>query len=183
LSNSAGDVQFNTVRPSVTFNLGKMSSPAPSDPIPVDRSDGTRPPVIVDASDVMDANAIDNSDEFEDETEKDLTAIGRGKKRYRGRPTSSVWKLFTNDLNPAKLKSAVCKHCKTLINHHKKGESAQVHLNRCLVFCRLMNGLNIEDRPIWYERNKKSISRRNLGKTLALPSASTMDQSSIRNYL
>jgi hypothetical protein len=45
-----------------------------------------------------------------------------------------------------------------------------------------MNGLNIEERPIWYECNKKSISRSHLGKTLALPSASTMDQSSIRNY-
>jgi hypothetical protein len=69
----------------------------------------------------MDANANENSDEFEDDAEKDLTAIGRGKKPYRGRSTSSVWELFTNDLNPAKLKSAVCKDCKTLINHHKNG--------------------------------------------------------------
>jgi hypothetical protein len=49
---------------SVTFNLGKMSSPAPSDHIPVDRNDGTRPPVNVDAAEVMDANANENSDEF-----------------------------------------------------------------------------------------------------------------------
>jgi hypothetical protein len=76
---------------SVKFNLGKMSSTAPSEPIPVDRNDGTRPPVNVDATEVMDANANENSDEFEDDAAKVLTAIGRGKKKYRGRPTSSVW--------------------------------------------------------------------------------------------
>jgi hypothetical protein len=108
---------------SVTFKLAKMSSPAPSDPIPVDRNDCTRPPVNVDAVEVMDANANENSDEFEDDAEKDLTAIGRGKKRYRGRPKSSVWELYANNLNPAKLKSAVCKHCKTLINHRKRARA------------------------------------------------------------
>jgi hypothetical protein len=65
---------------SVTFNLEKMATPAPSDLIPVDRNDGTRPPVNFDAAKVMNENANENSDEFDDDAEKDLTAIGRWKK-------------------------------------------------------------------------------------------------------
>jgi hypothetical protein len=163
-----------------------MSSPAPSDPVPIDRNEVSRPPADVDAAEMVVVNANDNSGEFQDDVvvlEEELTATGRGTMRDRGRPTSTVWEQFTNDLNPFKLKSAVCKHCKTLINHHKKGESAKVHLNKCRAFRRLMNGLGIEDRPIWYEGNKKWGPRSNVGKAFGSSSGSMKDQSSIKNYL
>ncbi|KAH6569203.1 hypothetical protein BASA60_008265 [Batrachochytrium salamandrivorans] len=47
-----------------------------------------------------------------------------------GRPSSDIWTWFTNDTNSHHLKSATCKHCNLLINHHKKNECARLHLNK-----------------------------------------------------
>jgi hypothetical protein len=52
-------------------------------------------------------------------------------KRERGRVSSTVWDFFTSDANPHHAKSAMCKHCKVLVNHHKKSEPAKVHLHKC----------------------------------------------------
>ncbi|ETW01721.1 hypothetical protein H310_06327 [Aphanomyces invadans] len=54
----------------------------------------------------------------------------------RGRSISTMWTLFTDDPAPHKAKSARCKHCKTLINHHKKCEAAKTHLNYYSNFAR-----------------------------------------------
>ncbi|CAM9860680.1 unnamed protein product [Lampetra planeri] len=42
--------------------------------------------------------------------------------KKRGRKTADVWELFTEASQPHKAKSNMCKHCKTLINYHKKIE-------------------------------------------------------------
>ncbi|BBN18355.1 hypothetical protein MPTK1_8g01890 [Marchantia polymorpha subsp. ruderalis] len=76
-------------------------------------------------------------------------------KRTCGRSASAVWNWFTDDASPQNAKSAKCMHCKTLINHHKKSESAKVHLNSCAKFHTFMNGLNDDERPDWYRQNKK----------------------------
>ncbi|CAM9459167.1 unnamed protein product [Lampetra fluviatilis] len=49
----------------------------------------------------------------------------------RGHKTADVWELFTEASQLHKAKSNMCKHCKTLINYHKKIESVKVHLNKC----------------------------------------------------
>ncbi|KAH9275053.1 hypothetical protein BASA83_002767 [Batrachochytrium salamandrivorans] len=72
-----------------------------------------------------------------------------------GRPSSDIWTWFTNDTNSHHLKSATCKHCNLLINHHKKNECARLHLNKFNMFCKLMNGMENCNRPDWYVRNKK----------------------------
>ena len=39
---------------------------------------------------------------------------------YGGRDISTVWSWFTEDHEPQKAKSATCKHCRVVVNHHKK---------------------------------------------------------------
>ena len=50
--------------------------------------------------------------------------------RKADRSQSMVWGYFTDVVQPQKLKAAVCKPCRHLINHHKKSESAINHLNK-----------------------------------------------------
>jgi hypothetical protein len=59
--------------------------------------------------------------------------------RKRGRQGSDLWSLYTDNINPHQHKSAVCKHCRMLVNHHKKSELVKVHLNKCAPF-RLVHG-------------------------------------------
>lgn len=75
----------------------------------------------------------------------------------RGRPTSTVWILFTNDVNPQNAKSVRCQHCSNLVNHHKKNECTKKHLNKCQKFCTFMNGLEDADRANWFVFNKNSV--------------------------
>lgn len=67
--------------------------------------------------------------------------------RKRGRVASNIWYMFTKEERPATRKSAVCQNCNMKVNYHKKIESVIVHLNKCLELRKLMNGMDIEDRP------------------------------------
>jgi hypothetical protein len=107
--------------------------------------------------------------------------------RKRGRPSSSVWQWFTENDNPHRLKSAKCKHCKTTVNHHHKSESAQVHLNNCAPFRKLMNGMEGRDRPTFYKGSKKpKAGQSGVAASYAAASSNskppTRSQSSIKAY-
>jgi hypothetical protein len=67
--------------------------------------------------------------------------------RKRGRQGNDLWSLYTDDVNPHQHKSIVCKHCRMLMNHHKKSESVKVHLNKCALFRKLMNRMEEDKRP------------------------------------
>ncbi len=75
--------------------------------------------------------------------------------RKRGRQGNDLWSFYTDDVNPHQHKSAVCKHCRMLVNHHKKSESVKVHLNKCVPFRKFMNGMEEDKRLAWYTANKK----------------------------
>ncbi len=75
--------------------------------------------------------------------------------RKHGRQGSDLWSLYIDDVNPHQRKSAVYKHCRMLVNHHKKSESVKVHLNKCAPFRKLMNGMEEDKRPAWYTAKKK----------------------------
>lgn len=62
---------------------------------------------------------------------------------------------FTDAVEAQKSKSNRCKHCKSLVNYHKKSEQVQSHFNNCRNFLKLMNGIEDPDRLNWYLRNKK----------------------------
>ena len=42
---------------------------------------------------------------------------------------TNVLEFFTNDPNPHKSKSVMCKHCLTIFNHHKKGAGYETSSN------------------------------------------------------
>ncbi|KAJ1330272.1 hypothetical protein BSLG_009587 [Batrachochytrium salamandrivorans] len=94
-----------------------------------------------------------------------------------GRPSSDIWVWFTNDTNSHHLKSTTCKHCNLLINHHKKNECTKLHLNKCNMFCKLINGMKNFNRPDWYVRNKKN---KTVSSSSNTPSSS--HQASIKQY-
>lgn len=62
---------------------------------------------------------------------------------------------YTEDVNLYHHKlQAVCKHCRKLMNHHMKSESAKVHLNKYAPFCKLMNDMEEDERPACNTTNK-----------------------------
>jgi hypothetical protein len=76
----------------------------------------------------------------------DATVVGL----RQGCASSDIWTWFTNNANSHLLKSSTCKYCNLHINHHKKSEVAKLHLNKCFMFCKLMNGIEDCNRPDWY---------------------------------
>lgn len=73
-----------------------------------------------------------------------------------GRQKSELWSLFTESATPQKLKQAICRHCKSMFNHHKKSELAQKHLLKCIAFRNYVKALEDADVPEWYPRKKRT---------------------------
>ena len=71
-----------------------------------------------------------------------------------GCASSDIRTWFTNNAN-SHLKSATCKYCNLHINHHKKSEVAKLHLNKCSMFCKLMNSMEDCNHPDWFIQNKE----------------------------
>ena len=100
----------------------------------------------------------------------------------RGRNKSTIWFLFTEDSNPQLKKSAVCKHCKTLVNYHKKTEYAQKHLNYCKPFIKLMMGVDIADRPEWFDSRKSKLNNPTLATAGSSSTQSHCRQKAMTQY-
>ncbi len=79
--------------------------------------------------------------------------------KKRGWTQPPIWEFFTDVADLHNAKSNVCKHCKTLVNYHKKSESIKVHLNNYATFRKVMNNMEDNKRPEWYRRNKKGVAR------------------------
>ncbi|CAM6015243.1 unnamed protein product [Sphagnum balticum] len=107
---------------------------------------------IVDDSNINAAPKAGAGGDPLDNNGNDDAAVGG---RKRGRQGGDLWSLYTDDVNPHQHKLAVCKHCRMLVNHHKKSESVKVHLNKCAPFRKLMNGMEEDKRLAWYTTNKK----------------------------
>ncbi|KAH9555571.1 hypothetical protein CY35_08G121300, partial [Sphagnum magellanicum] len=101
-----------------------------------------------------------------------------------GRTQSPIWELFIDAADPHNANSNVCKHCKTLVNYHKKSKLVKVHFNNCVAFHKVMNGMEDDKRPEWYCRNKKGATRPvPIAKNArSVSSVSSSLQSSIKQY-
>jgi Protein of unknown function (DUF 659)/hAT family C-terminal dimerisation region len=100
--------------------------------------------------------AAKSSDDSDDDDEVMVMEGPHASLKRAGRVMSMVWELFTDATRPSQLKSAMCKHCNTLINHHKKSEYAKAHLNKCLHFRKYMNGFDYTERPEWFSSKKRA---------------------------
>jgi hypothetical protein len=108
-------------------------------------------------SDGAPRSIIDGLSDYDnhDAEEKDV----RSSSKKHDRTQSPIWELFTNALDPLNAKSNVYKHCKMLVNYHKKSKSVKVHLNNCATFRKVMNDMEDGERPEWYCHNKKGVAR------------------------
>jgi len=67
--------------------------------------------------------------------------------KRRGRGACDFWTVFTDVVEAHKLKSTKCKHCKQVMNYHKKSENTIRHLNNhCPPFKKFMNGKELSER-------------------------------------
>ncbi|CAM9601257.1 unnamed protein product [Lampetra planeri] len=72
---------------------------------------------------VIEKNGVANA---EKEGVADEASANAGK--ARGCLMGQFGHYFTDDPEPRKLKSAVCKHCHTKFNHQRKSEQAEAHV-------------------------------------------------------
>jgi Protein of unknown function (DUF 659)/hAT family C-terminal dimerisation region len=101
-------------------------------------------------------------------------SVSTGKK---GRDASSMWAIFTKEVLPQQRRSAICQHCNETVSYHQKVARAKGHLINCMEFKKLMNSIDISERPEWYVQES---SKKKLNTTTSSGSSST--QTSIRNY-
>ncbi|RHY33880.1 hypothetical protein DYB32_003269 [Aphanomyces invadans] len=71
-------------------------------------------PFIEDILELQPQDALDMV--IVDDVDDDAMAVPASEQK-RGRFTSDIWYLFTDDVEPQKVKSATCKHCETAFNH------------------------------------------------------------------
>ena len=82
--------------------------------------------------------------------------MSRSDSPTKQRSQCNFWALFTNDVAPHQSLSAQCRHCGLLVNHHKKSEQAQGHLNRCLAFKKYMHRFPPASRPEWFTKRSRA---------------------------
>ena len=69
---------------------------------------------------------FDMSDELLQHAEKAPISKNR-----RGRSSSTLWELFSEELEPQLRTSSTCRHCQKSIVYHKKSEQVKDHLLKC----------------------------------------------------
>ncbi|KAH6571036.1 hypothetical protein BASA60_007375 [Batrachochytrium salamandrivorans] len=100
----------------------------------------------------------------------------------RGRVSSMVWELYTNEKDVHMKIACVCQHCGHQIVHRKKSERAISHLLRCNPFLKEMMLLDPINRPDWFN-NAKANKRKTTGaRSSAGISQSSSQTGSILQY-
>lgn len=72
----------------------------------------------------------------------------------RGRKESGAWEMFTTKTFLAKMTSAAHNNWNLRVSCYKKRESVIFHLKSCIAIKKLMIGMRIHDRPVWYSRTR-----------------------------
>ena len=59
-------------------------------------------------------------------------------KKRPGHHTSSLWDLFTEDVDPQSQTCSTCHNCYQSVVYHKKSERVKDHLTKCPMFTKSM---------------------------------------------
>ena len=126
--------------------------------------------------------------------DEEIKSVSKSKKCV-GRPVDEFWQSLINNLEPWKLKAAVCMPCDNKVNYHKKIEQAKAHLQKTsLSFRNKMMAKEVMEHPSWYQsvrRSKlttptaKGVNKANVwskSSKLSAAAASHFEQSSIKQY-
>jgi len=83
-------------------------------------------------------------------------------KKRPGHHTSSLWDLFTEDVDPQSQTCSTCHNCYQSVVYHKKSERVKDHLIKCPMFNKAMMEMDEDSHPLWFNEvlsNKKLKSR------------------------
>ncbi|KAH9273338.1 hypothetical protein BASA83_004337 [Batrachochytrium salamandrivorans] len=99
-------------------------------------------------------------------------------KKRAGRQTSTLWELFTDDLDSQRQISSTCRHCHKSLVYHKKSERVKDHLQNCKEFAIAMMDMDEDSRPVWFQEtlsNKKQKSGQSSLSGISLSQTSMKD--------
>lgn len=100
-------------------------------------------------------------------------------KKRAGRHTSTLWELFTEDVDPQRQASSTCRHCHKSIVYHKKSERVKDHLLKCTEFAKSMMEMDEDSRPLWF---KQSLSNKKLKSGHSFSSGRSLSQTSMKEF-
>jgi len=63
---------------------------------------------------------------------------------------SSLWELFTEDVDPQHQICITCHNCHKSFVYHKKSEQVKDHLIKCPMFAKSMMEMDEDSRPLWF---------------------------------
>ena len=104
---------------------------------------------------------------------------GSASKKCAGRHTSSLWELFTEDVDPQCQTCSTCRNCYQSVVYHKKSERVKDHLIKCPMFTKSMMEMDEDSRPIWFNEalsNMKLKPRQSFSSSVQSLSQASMKQ-------
>ncbi|KAH6574902.1 hypothetical protein BASA62_002267 [Batrachochytrium salamandrivorans] len=80
-------------------------------------------------------------------------------KKRAGRQTSTLWELFTDDLDSQRRISSTCRHCHKFLVYHKKSERVKDHLQNCKEFAIAHDGHGRRFSSCFGSRRRRALER------------------------
>jgi len=104
---------------------------------------------------------------------------GPASKKRAGRHTSSLWELFTEDVEPQHQTCSTCRNCYQSYVYHKKSERVKDHLTKCPMFTKSMMATDEDSRPLWFN---EALSNKKLKPRQSSSSVQSLSQASMKQF-
>ena len=105
--------------------------------------------------------------------------IGPALKKHAGRHTSSLWELFTEDVDPQRQTCSTCCNCYQSVFYHKKSVQVKDHLIKCLMFTKYMMEMDEDSHPLWFN---EALSDKKLKSRQSSSSVQSLSQASMKQF-
>jgi len=92
---------------------------------------------------------------------------------------SSLWELFTEDVDPQHQTHSTCHNCHKSVVYHKKSEWVKDHLIKCPVFAKSMMEIDEDSCPLWFN---ESLSNKELKSVQSSLSGLSVLQTSMKQF-
>jgi len=92
---------------------------------------------------------------------------------------SSLWELFTEDVDPQRNTCFTCHNCHKSVVYHKKSEQVRDHLIKCPMFTKSMMEMDEDSRPLWFN---ESLSNKELNSGKSSSSGLSVSQTSMKQF-
>ena len=92
---------------------------------------------------------------------------------------SSLWELFSEDVDPQHHTHSTCHNCHKSVVYHKKSERVKDHLIKCPMFTKSMMEMDEDSCPLWF---KESLSNKELKSGQSSLSGLSVLQTSMKQF-